>query len=294
MAQIVIPLDESALAEQSLPWAAGFARASGHVLHLVSVCPSDRDFWESVNVDPESPIDWATETVSAYLNEVATKPEIHGLRVTTELRFGDIAEEIMRVAAEPGTEMVVITSRGRGTTPSPGYGSVTARLIRRLAVPVVVVPPESPVAEVNAILVPLDGSPEAENALAFARPLAKALGAKIHLLTVLNPDIGPGIPEAACGRATAALADRAADYLAECALAEDERAIAWGRFSGTILNYAREHDCQVIAVSTHGRGGAIQLELGTTADAIVRDADRPVLLVSAHGYVAPSTEHPTG
>jgi nucleotide-binding universal stress UspA family protein len=245
-------------------------------------------------VDPKSPIDWATETVSAYLTGVATKPGLQGLRVTTELRFGDVAGEITRVAAEPGTEMVVITTRGRGAATPPGYGSVTARLIRRLAIPVVVVPSESPVAEVNAILVPLDGTPEAEHALAFARPLAKALGAKIHLLMVLNPDIGPGIPEAACGRATAALADRAADYLAECAVGEDERAIAWGRVSGTILNHAREHDCQLIAVSTHGRGGAIQLELGTTADAVIREADRPVLLVPAPGHRTTSTEHRTG
>lgn len=294
MARIVIPLDESALAEESLPWAAAFARAGGHVVHLVNVCASDRDFWESVDVDPESPIDWATETVSAYLNGVAANPEFDGLRVTTELRFGDVAGEITRVAAEPGTQMVVITSRGRGAGPTPGYGSVTARLVRRLAVPVVVVPRRCPFAEVNAILVPLDGSPEAESALAFARPLAKSLGAKVHLLTVLNPDIGPGIPEATCARATAALADRAADYLAECAVGEDERAIAWGTSSGTILNFAREHDCQMIAVATHGLGGPIQLELGTTADAVIRDADRPVLLVPVPGYTAVSAEHPTG
>ncbi|HEY5476327.1 MAG TPA: universal stress protein [Tepidiformaceae bacterium] len=294
MARIVVPLDESPLAEQSLPWAAGFARAAGHVLHLVSVCPSDSEFWESVDVDPESPINWATETVSAYLSGVATNPDFHGLRVSTELRFGDVAGEITRVAAEPGTEMVVITSRGRGAGPAPGYGSVTVRLIRRLGVPVVVIPPESPVAKVNAILVPLDGSPEAENALAFARPLARTLGAKVHLLTVLNPDVGPGIPEATGARATAVLADRAAEYLADRAVGEDERAIAWGRFSGTILNYAREHDCQLIAVSTHGRGGAIQLELGTTADAVIREADRPVLLVPVRGQGSAHAEPTTG
>jgi len=287
MARIVIPLDESPLAEASLPWAAAFARLPGHVLHLLSVCPSDSQFWESVDVDPESPIDWATETVSAYLTEVARKPEFQGLRVSTELRFGDVAGEITKVATEPGTEMVVITSRGRGTAPTQGYGSVTARLIRRLPVPVAVVPPESPFADVRAILVPLDGSREAEQALAFVRPFAHDLGAKVHLLTVLNPDIGPGIPEAACGKATAVLADRAEEYLRDCGRSGEVCAVAWGRLSTTILTYAQEHDCQVIAVSTHGRGGALQLELGTTADAVIREADRPVILVPASGHRAP-------
>ena len=48
-----------------------------------------------------------------------------------------------------------------------------------------------------------------------------------------------------------------------------------------ILQYAQNAECDVIAMGTHGRGGVMRLALGSTADAVMRAADRPVLLVSA-------------
>jgi nucleotide-binding universal stress UspA family protein len=45
-----------------------------------------------------------------------------------------------------------------------------------------------------------------------------------------------------------------------------------------ILDYARDHAVDLIALTTHGRGGASRVLLGSTADKIVRGATMPVLV----------------
>jgi nucleotide-binding universal stress UspA family protein len=48
--------------------------------------------------------------------------------------------------------------------------------------------------------------------------------------------------------------------------------------AAAILEYARDNAADLIALATHGRGGAVRLLLGSVADKIVRGASTPVLL----------------
>ncbi|MDP6941674.1 MAG: universal stress protein [Planctomycetota bacterium] len=52
-----------------------------------------------------------------------------------------------------------------------------------------------------------------------------------------------------------------------------------GRPWQTIVAAATEHDCGVIVLSTHGRGGLAHILIGSTAEKIVRTAHCPVLTV---------------
>jgi nucleotide-binding universal stress UspA family protein len=54
--------------------------------------------------------------------------------------------------------------------------------------------------------------------------------------------------------------------------------VAYGQPAVTIIEYAREHAADLIALTTHGRGGAIRLLLGSVADKVVRGAGVPVLI----------------
>lgn len=45
-----------------------------------------------------------------------------------------------------------------------------------------------------------------------------------------------------------------------------------------IAQYAKEHDVDLIAMSTHGRTGVRHLVLGSVSEAVIRHADRPVLV----------------
>lgn len=54
---------------------------------------------------------------------------------------------------------------------------------------------------------------------------------------------------------------------------------ARGPPAGVIADAAKRHDAAMIVIGTHGRSGLSRLVLGSVAEAIVRHADRPVLVV---------------
>ena len=56
-----------------------------------------------------------------------------------------------------------------------------------------------------------------------------------------------------------------------------------------IVEYARQHDIDLIVTGTHGRGGVAHLLLGSVAERVVRIAPCPVLTVRhpEHEFVVP-------
>jgi nucleotide-binding universal stress UspA family protein len=52
-----------------------------------------------------------------------------------------------------------------------------------------------------------------------------------------------------------------------------------GNSGETIVNYAQENGCTLIAISTHGHGGFRRFALGSTADFVVHHSAIPVLTV---------------
>ena len=49
-----------------------------------------------------------------------------------------------------------------------------------------------------------------------------------------------------------------------------------------IFDWLAEHDCDLIAMSTHGRDGLAHLWKGSVAEAVVRQANCPVLIFPSH------------
>ncbi len=279
MGPVVVPLDESALAEEAIPWAAALARAEHRPVHLVSVQPPAAAFWELADVDPRLPIQAHRETLHAYLNQLRRLDALKGLAVTVDVLDGEVVAQIRWLGDRVEAGMVVLTTRGRGGLGQGGIGSVAARLVQMLPVTVVVIPPGAPFMPPAAILVPLDGSDESAVALAPARKLASGLGATLHLLRVIDPDIAWGLPEEEQARFLAAVRKRASYYLTTVAAAGEVTAVGDGRAAETILDYAGENGCRIIAMATHGRATERRSELASVADAIVRVTNRPVMLV---------------
>lgn len=138
------------------------------------------------------------------------------------------------------------------------------------------------------ILVPLDGSELAEQALVQAKGLAQDC-CEVHLLQVIRlplpvmtPDIGMSVPvidvDELVGEAMAYLESVAEQFEnqgigAKCAVVEEDN------IADAIVNYAREHSIDLIAQSTHGRGGLSRLVFGSVAEAVLRQAPCPIMLI---------------
>ncbi|GAB6880194.1 universal stress protein [Halorubrum gandharaense] len=138
----------------------------------------------------------------------------------------------------------------------------------------------------NRLLVPTDGSPEGERAVAHALDLAAVHGAEVHALYVINTASYAGMPMETSWEGVDDLlradAETAVDAVRELA---DERgvdvttAVVDGSPSREIIRYAEGNDCDVVVMGTHGRGGIDRLLLGSVAEKVVRGSAVPVLTV---------------
>lgn len=143
----------------------------------------------------------------------------------------------------------------------------------------------------KTILITLDQSQLAEQALPHALAIAKAFSSSIELLTVV-PIFPAATQDQAWSSAQVGIfADEAAEYLGGVASRFASSGIkakvnvAQGDIAGTILTFCDESECDLIVMSTHGRSGLGRWVYGSITDRILRHSEVPVLLVrvSANG-----------
>lgn len=138
----------------------------------------------------------------------------------------------------------------------------------------------------DRLLVPVDGSTEATRAVEYALSLARATGAAVDLLFVVDDRLDgvvetrEGEPlleqsEKAGRRATAEIAEREPDL-------DVERRVRYGKPFEEILAHARERDVDLCVLGA-GRDG--ERDLGSTAERVVTLSKFPVITVPGSGEV---------
>jgi nucleotide-binding universal stress UspA family protein len=135
-ATIAVPLDSSELAEQALAHAAEIARHFGAHVELLTVIPSSVE----EAVEGEAARDaWVRQMLEAqeYLEGVGARLEAEGLSVTTVVRRGDVAEEIIEYGEH--CDLIVMCTHGRSGLGRWVYGSITDRTLRHAGVPILLV-----------------------------------------------------------------------------------------------------------------------------------------------------------
>ena len=143
---------------------------------------------------------------------------------------------------------------------------------------------------IRSILLPTDFSECAECALPYATQMARAAGAKLICLYVIEPMMPPvgyapvaePLPAVDVSEQLQQSAERELPKLAtreECAGLEVEEIIAHGEAAAEIVRVARERDVDLIVISSHGRTGLGRMLFGSTAESVVRHAHCPVLVV---------------
>ncbi len=303
--QILVPLDGSALSETVLPHAAVLARATRRSLILLrAIAPHEvvgpmGGGAEMVGDVVDQVWDAAFAAAGEYLETVATRVREWEIEVHTKVVDGDAAGAIVwYVQNNPSIKTIAMATHGRSGVGRWIFGSVTEKVLHASPVPLLITRPhgEEPARQVlpeayRAILVPLDGSPFAEQALDQAEVLASTMGARLVLLSVLPGTDGAGFEEsvdaefllanheAAEGRMALYLNDTAARLEATGLKVEPE--IGHGDPAEGILRVAEQQDIDLTVMATHGRGGLQALWMGGTALKVVQGAVRPVLLVRA-------------
>lgn len=293
MRRILVPLDGSQFSEAALPVALRLAHHAGSSLTLIVVL---EDEWVRAGSWPAAALKTQLEE---YLETVADKASsLTEAPLAVTVVDGPVASTLQRFIESEDIELVVMSTHGRGTVHRAWLGSVADYLIRHLQIPVVLVRPVEPTPEwekeapeFRVVLVPLDGSPEAEKVLDWVGRIAHPAGAAYRLLSVVpqpTPFATPYLPHAA--RALREALERGREeaerYLEtvktrlEASGVSVSASVEVGVHPATgILHAAKAADVDLVAITTHGRSGVSRLMLGSVADKIVRGADLPVLVV---------------
>ena len=124
----------------------------------------------------------------------------------------------------------------------------------------------------DRVLVPTDGSGPANAALEYAAEIAAREDLTVYVLHVVDPD--DDLPATTVEDLLEAGRTWAAD-----ANAPIIDAVRTGAPSEAILEFAADHDVDAVVMGTRGRRGIGRLLLGSVTEAVVRDADVPVLVV---------------
>jgi nucleotide-binding universal stress UspA family protein len=144
----------------------------------------------------------------------------------------------------------------------------------------------------SRIVVPLDGSPLAEQALEHARELAKFTGAPIHLLRVIDftrlESYGPygmAMEYTSFEPILSEEEDASKTYLrrVEAELRESKISVDSEVRRGPVTReiIAASQPGDVIVMASHGRGGITRFLLGSVAEDVIRHSSVPVLLIRA-------------
>jgi nucleotide-binding universal stress UspA family protein len=213
-----------------------------------------------------------------------------GPRTRIELRVGAPAPEIAAAADACAADLIVIGEHGRRTGLSRLFAS-TAQRVARLTDTAVLLARCPAGGALRRLLVAVDETPGADDVLAFAGGLAVRVEAAVELLYVVDNALVRAVAVAAGEserrRAEQGLRDSACRWLDARASAMRDRRLtvttcaALGDPAHEIVAEASRSHADLIVVgghSTRRRAGAF---VGRTADRVLRESDRSVLLVSA-------------
>jgi len=271
--RILVPLDGSKLSETAIPCALDLASRYKAETMLVEV--TRHLALAAPGLPPETALAMQAEQLKHsrnYLEQHSAAFAPQEVTICTPL--GRPADEISRLALEKGCDLIVMCSHGRDYLSRWLLGSVAEGVIRQAHCPVLLLrPPMLDRSQFRNILVPSDGS---QPSLAFLADLHQFLApeGKITLLlstgTSLSPELGA--IEGYFERIEKEL--RRVEYNG----ATLPVAVLKGEPASDILGWCENQSCDLIAMSTHGRGGYRRFWLGSITEKVARHASCPVLV----------------
>ena len=295
--RMLVPLDGSTISEGVLPYARAFANALALPVHLLQVMDPDmlipsvaarQGLSDNIlTINREHNGDYLKEIAASFTNPAA---------VSSSVIVGKPAEAIMEVAATDRDTLIAIATHGRSGVRRWLLGSVAEQALHGAANDVLLIRATARIdrkkaAQLKRLLVPLDGSELAEEALQCGIDLAKKMNLELILLRVY---LTPGVAYATSSYAPEWKSldqerrQRANEYLEDKnkrlrnqGLEQVSVRLAEGSAAEKIIEAAREIPESLIAMSTHGESGVGRWVLGSVTERVMRHSDTAVVVVRA-------------
>ena len=292
--RMLIPLDGSKVAEQVLPYARFLAKALAIPVELLEV------------VDPEALVAFSNPTQGRHLDTLvaetisrtapyleATARSFPEAQVKCSVEKGKPEQVVIEKANADKNTLIVMTTHGRSGIQRWLLGSVADKVLHGATNHLFLVrasdqgKPDGE-APLKTVIVPLDGSPLAEQVLPYVLDFTKKIKLKVVLMR--SYALPPSLTAEDYGSYSADLLDHleseARDYLAgkvnevkQKGVDDVASVVNTGYGAEEIITLGRHTPDNFIAMSTHGRSGIQRWILGSVTDRVVRHSGDPVLIV---------------
>jgi nucleotide-binding universal stress UspA family protein len=295
--RILLATDFSKPAERAYAYAAKLAKVLQAKVVILNVLEGplglDREF--PVNTVFLKQLQEESDRDMAKLVRVV---ETDGLACESRQVYGGPAACISKVAGEMATTLIVMGTHGHTGWSRLLLGSNAEAVVREAPCPVLTIrATEADVAAerfsspaIRRLLVPIDFSECAQEALEYAATLAKQLGARLALVHAMEAAAYPldfalfGVSEEAALRGQIQLSLRGLVSALKAEGIDAESLCAVGTPAEIILKEAKDGSADAIVMGTHGRRGLNRLALGSVAEYVVRHAACPVFTVKSPRY----------
>lgn len=265
------------------------ARAARYGLELATLYDADVEFVHVLSKETDrlasergTDPDAVAETVLSELQELAADA---GIDSETHLLHGQPATAITEHAAAGSYDVIVMGRRGRSGLGERLLGTVTDRVLRQTDRPVLTVPEGAGPVAYDTLLLPTDGSENAERAVPVAGDIAAHAAATLHILSVVDAtgeagifDAG-GISKEYLARLTATAEEAVDAATKQVGDVDTVSTVRTGVPHEEIGDYADEHAVDLVVMATRGRTNLTGQYLGGTTNRVLRTVDVPVLVV---------------
>lgn len=136
---IMVPLDGSKIAEESIPVAVGMSIKCGSKITLLQVC----EVFSLMRGDKEAEEKALKENAQAYLNSIKKQIEKDGIETEIVILTGKASVEICKYSRQTDVDLIIMSSHGRSGFTGWAVGSVSEKVIRHAATPVLLMRSES-------------------------------------------------------------------------------------------------------------------------------------------------------
>jgi nucleotide-binding universal stress UspA family protein len=231
------------------------------------------------------------QETSEYLQTIQQRLTKLGCKVRMVVKEGDPASAIVDVAAEESMGLIVMSTHGRSGFTRWITGSVTTKVLHEAPCPVLAVRSAEPI---SRVLITLDGSELAEQALAPGFEVARRLGTQVTLLAVqvkseidfaeivelerLENGLGKNVLQHVYGRDEKYLLN-IADHYGPITGVNTQIVVVDGPVAQGILHFADEWNADLIVMATHGRTGLRRWVYGSVTEKILRSTKCAMMII---------------
>ena len=294
---ILVPLDGSLLAECVLPHVVAIARAFNAKVILLRVLEKNRANGSAQLFDL---LNWQIKKTEAklYLEKISARLIKSQLRIDATVLEGLVAESITEFAQSQGVKLIILSSHGRSGVTQWGISSAAQKIILGAPTSVLIVRAHQPaVSELKEqpyrqILVPLDGSQRAENALPLITMLARFHKSRIHILHVVkSPEMARHMPPAQedvdlSNRIVARNQEEAIRYLEQVksrshldSIDVQTHLITSDNAAAALHGLVEQEHIDMVALNAHGYSGNNQWPYGSMVINFILYGKVPLLIV---------------